>query len=197
MATWTVIEIVSPIFRYAIAIASSFEGASSIVAELVSNNLANERITILGQYKSFAVEASRALRKDGAATPSPDDAASLASTRIVSLGRIDNQILPRSAMQDATSLRQALDRWLTPAHSKRLSQAVGEGAFLVWVELKAAEEEQTVARCLLRNSHMGVAVHDFLLPGGDAEGWKHRTIDVDQSSASPVHSQAETTGLHK
>ncbi|MGE3830528.1 MAG: hypothetical protein AB7F76_05985 [Parvibaculaceae bacterium] len=149
------------IVRYAIGIASSLENAGRMVAELLASKLKMESIAIIGEQRSFTSDQDvagfgslSACACDDAGTPS----------RIMSLGCVASEVLPSWARRNAMALRHSLDRWLAPAHSRRLSLAVGEGALLVWVELKSAADEQAVTRCLLRCSQASVAIHDFFLP---------------------------------
>jgi hypothetical protein len=154
------------IVRYAIAIASSLENAGRIVAELVASKLQIDRIAIVGEQKSFAANHCQDVTQVNGlqAVTCPEEAGISEPSRILSFGCIANEVLPSWARRNAMALRHSLDRWLAPAHSRRLSLAVGEGAFLVWVELKTVADEQIATRCLLRSSQAGVAIHDFFLP---------------------------------
>jgi hypothetical protein len=156
---------VASIVRYAIAIASSLENAGRIVAELLASKLQMERIAIVGEQKSFAADCRHNVTKVGVLPAAcASDEGPLEPSRILSFGCIASEVLPSWGRRNAMALRHSLDRWLAPAHSQRLSLAVDEGAFLVWVELKTAADEQIVTRCLLRCSQAGVAIHDFFLP---------------------------------
>jgi hypothetical protein len=152
--------------RYAIAIASSIESANRIVSDLIASKLQLENIAVLGEQRNFAPGSGDRASRIGGLPPtfSEDDGTTAEPTRILSAGRIASEVLPGWAKRNAMALRHSLDRWLTPAHSRRLSSAVSEGAFLVWVELRTVADEQIATRCLLRSSHASVAVHDFFLP---------------------------------
>lgn len=152
--------------RYAIAIASSVESANRIVSDLIASRLQIENIAVLGEQRNFAPGSVNGASSIAGLPPaSPEDGGGSAEpTRILSAGRIASEVLPAWAKRNAMALRHSLDRWLTPAHSRRLSSAVSEGSFLVWVELRTVADEQIATRCLLRSSHAGVAVHDFFLP---------------------------------
>jgi hypothetical protein len=147
--------------RYAIAIASSIENANRIVSDLIASKLQLENIAVLGEQRNFAHGSGN---ENLPATCAADDGTITEATRILSAGCIASEVLPPWAKRNAMALRHSLDRWLTPAHSRRLSSAVSEGAFLVWVELRTVADEQIATRCLLRRSNAGVAVHDFFLP---------------------------------
>ena len=152
------------IVRYAIGIASSIENAGRMIAELLASKLQIESIAIIGEQRSFAghqdVTRIGGLRRACAC----EDAGPVEPSRIMSFGSIAAEVLPCWARRNAMALRHSLDRWLAPSHSRQLSLAVGEGALLVWVELRSVADEQVVTRCLLRCSQASVAIHDFFLP---------------------------------
>ncbi len=61
----------------------------------------------------------------------------------------------------ASSLQDALGRWLLPRHAARFQAAVEAGKLLLWVRLGSAEHERIVCQCLLASSSDPVGVHEF------------------------------------
>ena len=61
----------------------------------------------------------------------------------------------------AGNLREALLRWMLPAHVDRLTAYLAAGNLLIWIPIAAPEQECAVCLGLLRNSRNTVQIHDF------------------------------------
>ena len=61
----------------------------------------------------------------------------------------------------AGNLREALLRWMLPAHVDRLTAYLAAGNLLIWIPIAGPEQECAVCLGLLRNSRNAVQIHDF------------------------------------
>ena len=73
--------------------------------------------------------------------------------------------LEECAQSGAETLEKAFENWMVPSQAKRLADDVKARLPLLWVRIKAVEEEMSVCEALLRAAPMRVEVHD-LVPVG-------------------------------
>ena len=70
-------------------------------------------------------------------------------------------LLSSQTVAGAGNLREALLRWMLPAHVDRLTAYLAAGNLLIWIPIAAPEQECAVCLGLLRNSRNTVQIHDF------------------------------------
>ena len=70
-------------------------------------------------------------------------------------------LLSSQTVAGAKNLREALLRWMLPAHVDRLTAYLAAGNLLIWIPIAAPEQECAVCLGLLRNSRNTVQIHDF------------------------------------
>jgi hypothetical protein len=70
-------------------------------------------------------------------------------------------LLSSQTVAGAGNLREALLRWMLPAHVDRLTAYLAAGNLLIWIPIAEPEQECTVCLGLLRNSRNAVQIHDF------------------------------------
>ena len=70
-------------------------------------------------------------------------------------------LLSSQTVAGAGNLREALLRWMLPAHVDRLTAYLAAGNLLIWIPIAAPEQECAVCLGLLRNSRNAVQIHDF------------------------------------
>ena len=66
-----------------------------------------------------------------------------------------------SSQVGASSLDEALLRWMLPVHVDRLTSHLAAGCLLIWIPIDAPEQECVICLGLLRNSRNAVQIHDF------------------------------------
>ena len=70
-------------------------------------------------------------------------------------------LLSSQTVAGAGNLREALLRWMLPAHVDRLTAYLAAGNLLIWIPIAEPEQECVVCLGLLRNSRNAVQIHDF------------------------------------
>jgi hypothetical protein len=70
-------------------------------------------------------------------------------------------LLSSQTVAGAGNLREALLRWMLPAHVDRLTAYLAAGNLLIWIPIATPEQECAVCLGLLRNSRNAVQIHDF------------------------------------
>jgi hypothetical protein len=76
-------------------------------------------------------------------------------------GSMVRELLSRQSLLGAGNLKQALQRWMMPAHVDQLTSALADGNLLVWIPITVPEHECAVCLSLLRNTRKAVQIHDF------------------------------------
>ena len=70
-------------------------------------------------------------------------------------------LLSSQTVAGAGNLREALLRWMLPAHVDRLTAYLAAGNLLIWIPIAEPEQECVVCLGLLRNSRNAVQIYDF------------------------------------
>jgi hypothetical protein len=70
-------------------------------------------------------------------------------------------LLESQALAGASSLGEALLKWMLPRHVDRLTGHLAAGCLLIWIPVNAPEQECVICLGLLRNSRNVVQIHDF------------------------------------
>ena len=76
-------------------------------------------------------------------------------------GSVVRELLSSRSLSGAGTLKQALQRWILPAHVDQLTSALAAGNLLVWIPITVPEQECAVCLSLLRNTRNAVQIHDF------------------------------------
>jgi len=138
--------------RYAIGTLSEASAARRIGDDLPKDI---SEIGLMGSYQHWP----RNFGTEGFKSDSLDelfflDGDTLRCTGVAVRGLLSSQV-------GASSLGEALLRWMLPVHVDRLTSHLADGCLLIWIPIDAPEQECVICLGLLRNSRNAVQIHDF------------------------------------
>ena len=140
--------------RFAIASlsdASAFARIRDALAMDVSD------LGMMGAYRHWP----RNFGTEGLKLDSLDELLFLEGEGVRCTGSVVRELLSSQSLSGAGTLKQALQRWILPAHVDQLTSALATGNLLVWVPIIAPEHECAICLSLLRNTRNTVQIHDF------------------------------------
>jgi hypothetical protein len=114
-------------------------------------------IGIMGAYRHWP----RNFATEGLRSESVDELFFLEGGAVRCTGSLVRELLSSQSLSGAVNLKQALQRWMLPAHADQLISALDTGKLLVWIPITGPEHECTVCLSLLRNTRNAVQIHDF------------------------------------
>jgi hypothetical protein len=114
-------------------------------------------IGVMGAYRHWP----RNFGTEGLKPDSLDELFFVEGDAVRCSGSMVRELLSSQSLAGAGNLKQALQRWMLPAHVDQLTSALAAGNLLVWIPIIAPEHECTVCMNLLRNTRNTVQIHDF------------------------------------
>jgi hypothetical protein len=114
-------------------------------------------VGMMGAYRHWP----RNFGTEGLKPDSLDELFFLEGDAVRCTGTAVRGLLLSQALAGARNLREALLRWMLPAHVDRMTSAIAAGNILIWIPIAAPEQECAVCLGLLRNSRNAVQIHDF------------------------------------
>jgi hypothetical protein len=114
-------------------------------------------IGVMGAYRHWP----RNFGTEGLKPDSLDELFFLEGDVVRCSGTAVRGLLSSQTVAGAVNLKEALLRWMMPAHVDRLTAYLADGNLLVWIPIAAPEQECAVCLGLLRNSRNVVQIHDF------------------------------------
>ena len=114
-------------------------------------------IGVMGAFRHWP----RNFGTEGLKSDSLDELFFLEGDAVRCSGTAVRGLLSSQTVAGAGNLREALLRWMLPAHVDRLTAYLAAGNLLIWIPIAGPEQECTVCLGLLRNSRNAVQIHDF------------------------------------
>lgn len=149
-----------PIVRFAVGIFDTREGAAEGLRDLRLRGADLRAVSVIALERVFAHKAFAEVEQSAPAPlctlAFPRNRAPICCTS----GLLADCLAARQRL-GASTLQQALGRWLVPRHAAHLGQAVDNGRILVWVQLFDADDERRACQSLLAHSSNSVGVHDL------------------------------------
>jgi hypothetical protein len=112
---------------------------------------------LMGAYRHWP----RNFGTEGLKPDSLDELFFLEGDAVRCTGSAVRGLLSSQILAGAANLREALLRWMLPAHVDRLTAYLAAGNLLIWIPIAAPEQECAICLGLLRNSRNAVQIHDF------------------------------------
>jgi len=150
------------ILRFAVGAFDDWTDVDCGIEDLRRRGFASDRCSCLALELAFANAAAPARFRQPAAIRQlafPNGRGTLACT----IGPLAECLVDRLRL-GATTLDDALRRWLLPRHAAHFQKLVETGKILVWVLLADAEDERRACQSLLIHSSDSVGVHDLSAP---------------------------------
>ena len=114
-------------------------------------------IGLMGAYRHWP----RNFGTEGLKSESLDELFFLDGDTVRCTGTAVRGLLSSQTLTGASSLGEALLRWMLPPHVDRLTAHLDAGCLLIWIPINAPEQECVICLGLLRNSRNAVQIHDF------------------------------------
>jgi hypothetical protein len=114
-------------------------------------------IGVMGAYRHWP----RNFGSEGLKPDSLDELFFLEGDAVRCTGSEIRELLSSQSLAGAGNLKQALQRWMLPAHVDQLTSALAAGNLLVWIPITVPEQECAICLSLLRNTRKAVQIHDF------------------------------------